>query len=457
MPLRRSIITRVARPTGSPQERAFLVGVEPKGPASFPTDHDWPVKESLAELERLAHTAGMVVVGYEVQQLVHPHPATFVGPGKAKEIKARVDELAANVLLFDDELSPRHQRELEEILGDEIKLLDRTALILDIFAQHAHTREGTLQVELAQYEYRLPRLTRAWTHLARQAGGRAGGATGSVGVRGPGESQLETDRRVIRRRITHLKEELAKVRAHRKRHRARRRRAGMPTVALVGYTNAGKSTLLNALADADVMVADQLFATLDPTTRRVELPGGGTALFTDTVGFIQKLPTQLVASFHATLEEVTDADLLVHVVDITHPHVLRQTEAVHETLEQLRADQKPIVSALNKIDRLPAPEAIPVAIDPFPNPVTISALNGEGLSDLLTQVEGMLEAEMAHISVLIPYQQGELVDLFHRRGLIEEEDHTGEGTQITGLIPRELVGHFEGVRTGSRPRSTAPS
>jgi GTP-binding protein HflX len=410
----------------------------------------------LAELERLAHTAGMLVVGYEVQQLVHPHPATFVGPGKAKEIKERVEELAANVVLFDDELSPRHQRELEEILGDEIKLLDRTALILDIFAQHAHTREGTLQVELAQYEYRLPRLTRAWTHLARQAGGRAGGATGSVGVRGPGESQLETDRRVIRRRITHLQEELAKVRAHRKRHRARRRRAGMPTVALVGYTNAGKSTLLNALADADVMVADQLFATLDPTTRRVDLPGGGTALFTDTVGFIQKLPTQLVAAFHATLEELTEADLLVHVIDITHPQVVRQAEAVHETLEGLRAAHKPIVSALNKVDRLPSPEALPVAMDQFPNPVTISALNGDGLPGLLTQVESMLEAEMAHISVLIPYQQGDLVDLFHRRGLIEEEDHTGEGTQITGLIPRELVGRFEDVQTNPRPTTSSP-
>ena len=424
-----------------------MVGVEPKGPASFSTDHEWPVKESLAELERLAHTAGMVVVGYEVQSLVHPHPATFVGPGKAKEIRDRVDELAANVVLFDDELSPRHQRELEEILGDEIKLLDRTALILDIFAQHAHTREGTLQVELAQYEYRLPRLTRAWTHLARQAGGRAGGATGSVGVRGPGESQLETDRRMIGRRITHLKEELEKVRAHRKRHRARRRRAGMPTVALVGYTNAGKSTLLNALTDAEVWVADQLFATLDPTTRRVALPAGGTALFTDTVGFIQKLPTQLVAAFHATLEEVTDADLLVHVMDVTHPQVVRQAEAVHETLERLRAAHKPIVSALNKIDRLPSPQAMPVAADQFPNPVPISALTGAGLSTLLAQVEDNLEAEMARIAVLIPYDEGELVDLFHRRGLIENEEHTEHGTRITGLVPHELVGHFDHVQT----------
>jgi GTP-binding protein HflX len=429
-----------------------LVGVEPKGPASFSTDHDWPVKESLAELERLAHTAGMVVVGYEVQSLVHPHPATFVGPGKAREIRERVDELTANVVLFDDELSPRHQRELEEIFGEDIKLLDRTALILDIFAQHAHTREGTLQVELAQYEYRLPRLTRAWTHLARQAGGRAGGATGSVGVRGPGESQLETDRRVIRRRITHLKEELEKVRAHRKRHRARRRRAGMPTVALVGYTNAGKSTLLNALSNAKVLVADQLFATLDPTTRRVEMPGGGTALFTDTVGFIQKLPTQLVAAFHATLEEITDAELLVHVMDVTHPQVLRQAEAVYETLEHLQAARKPIVSALNKIDRLPLAQAIPPELSQLPNTVPISALTGEGLPELLAQVEDKLESEMAQVSVLIPYEQGELVDLFHRRGLIQEEDHTGQGTKITGLLPRELVGHFQNVRRGQPKR-----
>jgi len=406
----------------------------------------------LAELERLAHTAGMIVVGYETQQLVHPHPATFVGPGKAREIQEQAEDLAANVVLFDDELSPRHQRELEEILGDETKLLDRTALILDIFSQHAQTRAGRLQVELAQYEYRLPRLTRAWTHLARQAGGRAGGATGSVGVRGPGESQLETDRRMIRQRIAYLKDELEDVRAHRKRHRVRRRRAGMPTVALVGYTNAGKSTLLNALSDAEVLVADQLFATLDPTTRRVQLPSGTTTLFTDTVGFIQKLPTQLVAAFHATLEEITEADLLVHVVDVTNSQVLRQARAVGDTLEQLSAAHKPMVSALNKIDRLQSAEAMPAELKQLPNAVPISAQTGEGLPELLATVEDMLERQMAHISVLIPYSEGQLVDLFHRRGLIEVEEHTEQGTQMIGLIPSELVGHFEEVQT-DRSRS----
>ena len=229
------------------------------------------------------------------------------------------------MIIFDNELSPRHQRELESAMGESIRVLDRTALILDIFAQHAETSEGRLQVELAQYEYRLPRLTRAWTHLARQAGGGGGraGGVGGVGLRGPGETQLEVDRRLITTRIEYLKGELEKVRAHRMRYRERRKKTKVPVVALVGYTNAGKSTLLNKLSKSDVYVADQLFATLDPTTRRVDLAGGQSVLFTDTVGFIQKLPTELVAAFRATLEEITEADVLLHVVDITHPQCER--------------------------------------------------------------------------------------------------------------------------------------
>lgn len=405
----------------------------------------------MPELAQLANTAGMIVVGQLVQRLERLHPATFIGPGKVKEVAEMATEADANVILFDDELSPRHQRELEKALdekGDQRIILDRTALILDIFAQHARTSEGALQVELAQYEYRLPRLTRAWTHLARQAGGRAGGARGSVGVRGPGETQLETDRRAIGRRIAHLKRELEEVRAHRKRYRTRRHKTGMPTIALVGYTNAGKSTLLNALSDADVLVADQLFATLDPTTRRVELPSGATALFTDTVGFIQKLPTQLVAAFRATLEEVTEADLLVHVMDVTHPQVMRQARAVHETLEEIGAVGKPIVNVLNKIDLLPAPDATQseTVLDEFPNTVAISALAGEGLERLLTHIEGMLEAQMLRLDVLIPYKMGELVNLFHQRGLIEQEEHTERGTHIVGRVPHELIGHFYGLQ-----------
>jgi len=422
------------------------VGVELKGPAVPSSDGHWPVEESLAELAQLAHTAGLVVVGQAVQRLKHPHPATFIGPGKVREVTGRVAETAADVVIFDDELSLRHQRELEKVLGDGVKLLDRTALILDIFAQHAHTREGALQVELAQYEYRLPRLTRAWTHLARQAGGRAGGATGGVGVRGPGETQLETDRRVIGRRIARLKQELEKVRAHRGRHRARRRREGMPVVAIVGYTNAGKSTLLNGLACADVLVEDKLFATLDPTTRRVVLPGGGVALFTDTVGFIQKLPTQLVVAFRATLEEVVEADLLLHVLDVTHPQVTRQVEAVRETLGEIGAAGKPVVSALNKVDRLPTSDAAFSLSPGLPNSVAISALTGEGLEALLARIEEALEAQMVWLDVLIPYELGELVDLFHRRGLIEREEHAGAGTRIVGRLPRGLVGRFHELR-----------
>ena len=326
-----------------------MVGVEIYG-------HDGllSLADSLTELALLADTAGLDVVGEAVQKLKHPNTKTFIGAGKVEEVKALVNDSQAEVLLFDEELSPRHLRELEKIFGDNVQILDRTALILDIFAQHANTREGALQVELAQYEYRLPRLTRAWTHLARQAGGGVGraGGSGGVGLRGPGETQLEVDRRDIRRRMDHLKQELEKVRTHRRQYRIRRKRSRIPVVTLVGYTNAGKSTLLNQLTRSDVYVADQLFATLDPTTRRVDLPGGHQALFTDTVGFIQKLPTQLVAAFRATLEEIAEADLLLHVVDITHPNARAQAEAVHNTLIELEADHIPVLTVLNKIDRL---------------------------------------------------------------------------------------------------------
>lgn len=421
-----------------------MVGIEFKGPKANPADGHWPVEESLAELAQLARTSGMAVVGQVTQRLERPNPATLIGPGKVKEVALQVEETAADVVIFDDELSPRHQRELEKALGEDVKLLDRTALILDIFAQHARTREGALQVELAQYEYRLPRLTRAWTHLARQAGGRAGGTTGGVGVRGPGETQLETDRRVIGQRIAQLKRELEGVRAHRSHYRAQRRRKGIPVVAIVGYTNAGKSTLLNALTDADVLVEDMLFATLDPTTRRVVLPSGGLALFTDTVGFIQKLPAQLVAAFRATLEEVIEADLLLHIVDATHPQAARQAEAVFETLEDIGAAGKRTLGVLNKMDRMveqPEPlDSVPGLTDA----VAISALKAQGLDALLARVEAVLEEQMVGLDVIVPYECGELVDLFHRRGLIDREQHTETGTHIVGRIPRVLAGRFQG-------------
>src|SRR5512143_338892 len=290
------------------------------------------------ELAQLARTSGVSVVGQTIQKISRINPATFIGKGKLEEIVALRDELVFDMLIFDEELHPNQQREIEQSFGGkDIKVLDRTALILDIFAQHARTREGALQVELAQYEYRLPRLTRQWTHLARQAGGSAGrGGTGGVGLRGPGETQLEVDRREITERIVQLKKELEKVRAHRRRYRQQRKRNAVPVVAIVGYTNAGKSTLLNTLVGSqEVVTADQLFATLDPTTRRVRLPNGKHALFTDTVGFIQKLPTTLVAAFRATLEEVGEADLLVHVLDVTHQNARQQAQAVQETLDEL--------------------------------------------------------------------------------------------------------------------------
>jgi GTP-binding protein HflX len=441
-------------PAAPPTERAFLVGVELKRPRN-----EFPIDESLDELERLADTAGLAVVGRALQRVERINPATLIGKGKLHEIITSRADTPFDILVFDEELAPNQQREIEQAFeGADIKVLDRTALILDIFAQHARTKEGALQVELAQYEYRLPRLTRMWTHLARQAGGAAGrGGTGGVGLRGPGERQLEIDRREIRGRIAHLKKQIEDVRVHRREYRRKRKKEGLPVVAIVGYTNAGKSTLLNALAREDqaghgVYVADQLFATLDPTTRRVKLPSGAEALFTDTVGFIQKLPTQLVAAFRATLEEITEADVLLHVLDAAHASARDQARAVEETLREIGAGDKFVILALNKMDKARAraeSNQWSVTQDNFiraGDAVKISALQAQGLGELLARIETALADEMVEVRVRIPYNAGELAALFHQRGIITREEFTNQGTLIEGKLAARLVERFEEYR-----------
>ncbi len=378
------------RPVATAQraERAFLVAVERKdrrGP--------WSAEESLDELAILAHGAGAVVVGRAIQRVESPHPAHYIGKGKLEEIVASRQECDYSVVIFDDELAPTQQRNLENAL--RVKVLDRTALILDIFASRAQTREGQLQVELAQHEYLLPRLAGQWAHLERMEG--------AIGARGPGETQLETDRRLIRTRIKRLRADIEAVRRQRGLYRRRRRRSGVPVIALVGYTNAGKSTLMRALSGAEVLVEDKPFATLDPVTRRIRLPSGGAALLSDTVGFIQKLPADLVAAFRATLEELTEADLLLHVIDITHENAAQQSQTVEETLAGLALGEKPVITVLNKVDRLTDPETgRPVgSIDELesfardvalnrPGAVLVSAERGWNLDHLLRQVEAAL-------------------------------------------------------------------
>lgn len=356
----------------------------------------WDAKASLEELAELTRTAGAQVAGRAIQRLDYPSPATYIGRGKVLEIVKERARTNYSMVVFDDELSPSQQRNLEREL--DVKVLDRTALILDIFAMRARTREGRLQVELAQAEYLLPRLAGQWSHLERL--GRSG-APGAVGVRGPGETQIETDRRLARSRITRLKREIERVRNQRQLYRTNRRRSGIPIVALVGYTNAGKSTLMRRLTSASVLVENKLFATLDPTTRRIHLPGGGAALLTDTVGFVQKLPTQLIAAFQATLEELEDADLLLHVVDITHPDAGGQSQTVDDTLRTLGLGDKPLVVALNKVDLLTGDEIsledVQATAADIPGAATsesvlISAEQGLGIHELLEVIERKLKS-----------------------------------------------------------------
>lgn len=405
---------------------AILVGID------LP-NNDWPVEESLDELERLAFTASVTCSDRVIQRLAHPHPGTLLGSGKLQEIAELVKYYDCDGVIFDLELTPRQHRNLENVL--EVQVLDRTALILIIFGQRAHTREGRLQVELAQIEYDLPRLARQWSHLSRQKG--------SVQQRGEGEKQIEVDRRLLRRQKDQLEEELEHVRTHRRLHRSRRKNSGAPVVALVGYTNAGKSTLLNRLAHVKSFAEDKLFATLDPMTKRVRLDGGQEILLTDTVGFVHRLPTTLVAAFRATLEEVAEADLIVHVVDASSDTMQRQIIAVEEVIEEIGAGGRSILLALNKVDAIPSdlPLLLPDVVDRLPT-VRVSALKGEGIDELLSCISDNLLSQFVALDVLIPYNHGELVALFHKYGTIEYESYEESGTHLRGYMPGNHSGPF---------------
>ncbi|BCL82823.1 GTPase HflX [Ktedonobacteria bacterium brp13] len=417
-------------------ERAILVAVE-----SSNRDTVWSSEDSLSELDALARTAGAEVVGTILQRLWHLDSNTYLGKGRAQELSEMEKQLKCDLVIFDDELTPTQQRNLEKML--DARVVDRTALILDIFAQHAHSREGQLQVELAQLEYRLPRLSGQDVEFTRQAGGSrgaAGGVGGAIGVRGPGETKLEIDRRRIRSRISDLKANIEDVRKQRAIHRRQRAAQAIPVIAVVGYTNAGKSTLFNILADANVLAEDKLFATLDPVTRHIVLPNHQEVLLTDTVGFIQKLPTRLIAAFRATLEEIIEADILLEVVDVSHENAIEQSETVQEILDDLGAQDKPHVTALNKIDLLDDPEEVDTTL--YPNAVPISALDQQGLDELMTMAAEVLTQNMVFVDVLIPYTKGDLVELFHRRGNVEDEEHQEGGIHMIGRIPRSLHGFY---------------
>ena len=399
-----------------PVERAFLIAVESGN------DLGWPAIDSLEELASLARTAGAEIVGAEWQQRRHADPDTYIGAGKARELIAAKAETGFTLLIADDELSPTQQRGLEEVL--EVKVIDRSRLILDIFAMHARTHEGRLQVELAQLEYQLPRLTRLWTHLSRTGGG--------IGTRGPGESQLETDRRLIRDRISLMKARVDQVRRSRETGAKARTAGGVPTVAIVGYTNAGKSTLLNSLVGStEVLAEDRLFATLDPTSRRLKLPSGAHAVLTDTVGFIHKLPHQLVDAFRATLEEVERADLLLEVIDASDRHWAEHRATVQAVLTELNVDEKPRIAVANKCDRPNAALLIDGAIK-------VSAATGEGIPALRVELEAILQRQGVAVDLELPYGVvGEVEAIRARTGIqVAYEDSV---LHVTGFAPEEVA------------------
>lgn len=402
-------------------------------------DSKLDAESSLQELERLADTANLEVICEVTQNRDVPDAAYFIGKGKVDEIRGLVDELEPDAVIFDNELSPAQTRNLEDLW--DVKLIDRTGLILHIFEQRAKSNEAKLQVELAELQYALPRLTRYWTHLSRLGGGPGAGNEGGVGTRGPGETQLQTDRKLIGMRISKLKSKLKEVEKHRRTQRKSRQDEFV--AALVGYTNAGKSTLLNALADENVFVEDKLFASLDPTTRMVDLGDNYKILLTDTVGFIKNLPHDLVASFKATLEEVTEANILLHVVDASHPQAYQQLQTVKEVLDELGAGDKPVVMLLNKIDKVATTTELHSKVGrEYPKNISISALTGEGLDTLKVYLRELTAENEVELEIQLPYKNGKALNYLYQHGNVLNTDYSADSIVVNARLDRRYLKEF---------------